>query len=72
MNDNLKLWNSVEKTNPGHTKGVKSGGRTMIAINAQQQLKNATKELLTWDALKKFCSCNVMLSTPKGFDVLDS
>ena len=42
--NNLELWNKVEKTNPRHTKNVKSGGRSLTAINAQQQIKNATSE----------------------------
>lgn len=42
-NENLVFWNSVEKTNPSHTKSVNSGGRNLTAINAQQQIKNATE-----------------------------
>jgi len=44
MNKNLELWNKVEKTNPKHTKSVSGAGRNLTAINAQQQLKNATSE----------------------------
>ncbi len=44
MKENLELWNKVEKTNPKHTKSVSGGGRKLTAINAQQQLKNATSE----------------------------
>ena len=31
------------KTNPKHTRQVKSGGRTFTAINATAQIKNATE-----------------------------
>ena len=41
---NLELWERVEKTNPKHTKSVSGAGRNLTAINAQQQLKNATSE----------------------------
>ena len=43
MSDNLKLWNSVEKTNPAHTKEV-TFGRSITAIDPYQQIKNATAE----------------------------
>ena len=42
--DNLEFWNSVEKTDPEHTKKVTAGGRSLTAINAQQQIKNATSK----------------------------
>lgn len=41
--NNLKLWERVEKTNPGHTKQVKLG-RAITAIDPYQQIKNATAE----------------------------
>lgn len=42
--DNLSFWLSVEKTDPKHTKKVKQGARQITAINAQQQIKNATEK----------------------------
>lgn len=42
MSDNLKLWESVEKTNPAHTKEV-TFGRKITAIDPYQQVKEATK-----------------------------
>ena len=42
--DHLELWNKVEKTDPSHTKSVSGAGRNLTAINAQQQMKNATSE----------------------------
>ena len=41
--DNLELWNSIEKTNPAHTKEV-NFGRKMTAIDPYQQVKNATEK----------------------------
>ena len=43
MSDNLKLWDSVEKTNPNHTKKV-TFGRAITAIDPYRQIKNATEE----------------------------
>jgi hypothetical protein len=40
--DTLELWNSVEKTDPKHTKEVKFG-RKFTAIDPYHQLKAATK-----------------------------
>ena len=40
---NLKLWDSVEKTNPNHTKKV-TFGRAITAIDPYHQIKNATKQ----------------------------
>jgi len=42
--DNLKLWNSVEKTNPAHTKSANVRGNKITAIAPQQQIKNATEQ----------------------------
>ncbi len=43
MSDNLKLWDSVEKTNPAHTKKV-TFGRAITAIDPYHQIKNATAQ----------------------------
>lgn len=40
--DYMKLWNSVEKTDPAHTKKVKFG-RGFTAIDPHSQVMNATK-----------------------------
>ena len=40
---NLKLWDSVEKTNPNHTKKV-TFGRAITAIDPYRQIKNATEK----------------------------
>lgn len=41
--DGLVLWNSVEKTNPSHTKEV-TFGRKITAIDPYHQIKNATEQ----------------------------
>lgn len=42
--DNLKLWHSVEKTNPNYTKKAKVGGNNITAISPQFQILNATEQ----------------------------
>jgi hypothetical protein len=42
-NSNLKLWESVEKTDPKETQKAKVGGRQITAIKPQYQRKQATK-----------------------------
>ena len=39
----MKLWESVEKTNPAHTKAV-TFGRKITAVDPYQQVKNATAQ----------------------------
>jgi len=43
MKDNMKIWKSVEKTNPKYTKEV-NFGRKFTSINAQYQLMCATEQ----------------------------
>ncbi len=42
--DNLKLWNSVEKTNPNYTKKAKVGGVNITAIAPQYQIMQVTEK----------------------------
>lgn len=42
-NENLKLWNAVEKTNPAHTKKLKLG-RSITAIDPYRQIQAATEK----------------------------
>lgn len=42
--DNLELWNSVEVTNPKHTKRIKVGAREFTAICPHYQRKLATEK----------------------------
>lgn len=43
-NNNLELWNKVEKTNPKYTKKAKVGGNNITAISPQFQIMNATEQ----------------------------
>lgn len=43
MSENMKLWDSVCKTDPKHTKKTKLGAMSITAIDPQYQRKNATK-----------------------------
>ena len=42
--NNLKLWNSVEKTNPKYTKKAKIGGMSITAIAPQYQIMMVTEQ----------------------------
>lgn len=42
--NNLKLWNSVEKTNPKYTKKAKVGGNQITSISPQYQIMNVTEQ----------------------------
>jgi len=42
--DNMKLWDSVCKTDPNHTKAAKIGGLSITAIAPQYQIQEATKQ----------------------------
>jgi hypothetical protein len=44
MNENLKLWNAVEKTNPKYTKKANVKGNNIISIAPQYQIKNVTEQ----------------------------
>ena len=41
--NNLDFWNTVEETDPNHTKVVAIGGRKFTAIDAYYQIKTATE-----------------------------
>ncbi len=41
---NLDLWDSVEKTDPKHTKSANVRGNKITAIAPQRQIKNATEK----------------------------
>lgn len=44
MNDNLKLWKEVEKTNPAYTKNANVGGNKITSISPQYQIMNVTEK----------------------------
>jgi len=43
-NNNLELWNKVEKTNPKYTKKAKIGGMGITAISPQYQIMMVTEQ----------------------------
>jgi hypothetical protein len=43
-NDNLELWNKVEKTNPKYTKKANVGGNQITSISPQYQIMNVTEQ----------------------------
>jgi hypothetical protein len=44
MEDNLKLWKSVEKTNPKYTKKANVQGNQITSISPQYQIMNVTEQ----------------------------
>lgn len=44
MNNNLELWNKVEKTNPKYTKKAKISGHEITAIAPQYQIMQVTEQ----------------------------
>jgi hypothetical protein len=44
MEDNLKLWKLVEKTNPKYTKKANVGGNQITSISPQYQIMNVTEQ----------------------------
>lgn len=88
MSDNLKLWNSVEKTNPKYTKNAKLSGRDITAISPQYQIMQVTEKFgvygrtwgfkniaLSYDLVEK-CNLVVFKATfffPSGeFEIINS
>jgi len=57
--DNLKLWESVEKTNPNYTKKANVKGNQITAIAPQYQLKNATEKFGVYGHTWGFKNINV-------------
>lgn len=69
--DNLELWNRVEKTDPKYTKEV-GYGRKFTSVNAQYQIKNATREWgfygSTWGI--KFIEYDIIRDLPNGEELV--
>lgn len=74
MNDNLKLWNSVEKTNPAYTKKAKVGGNNITAISPQFQILNATEQFGSYGKTWGFRNIELdysITNTPIVLNVVD-
>jgi hypothetical protein len=87
-NENLILWNKVEKTNPKYTKNAKLGGREITSIAPQYQIMQVTEQFgvygqtwgfkdisLSYDLVEK-CNLVVFKGTfffPNGeFEIINS
>lgn len=74
MKDNLKLWESVEKTNPKYTKKAKVGGNSITAISPQYQIMNATEKFGAYGSTWGFKNIEFdysITSTPVTLNVVD-
>ena len=74
VNNNLSLWNKVEKTNPKYTKKAKVGGNNITSISPQFQVMNATEQFGSYGS--KWGFRNIVLdysitNTPILLSVLD-
>jgi hypothetical protein len=74
MENNLELWNKVEKTNPKYTKKANVGGNNITSISPQYQIKNVTEQFgpygKTW-GFKKL-EFDYTLASEFGLVVLDA
>jgi hypothetical protein len=73
-NNNLELWNKVEKTNPKYTKKANVGGNNITSIAPQYQIKNVTEQFGTYGknwGFKKL-EFDYTLASEFGLVVLDA
>ena len=73
-NNNLQLWNKVEKTNPKYTKKAKVGGMNITAISPQFQVMNATEQFGSYGSKWGFKSIELdysITNTPIILSVTD-
>jgi hypothetical protein len=73
-NNNLQLWNKVEKTNPKYTKKAKVGGNNITAISPQFQVMNATEQFGSYGSKWGFKSIELdysITNTPIVLSVTD-
>ena len=59
MENNLKLWNKVEKTNPKYTKKANVKGNNIISIAPQFQIMNATEQFGVYGTTWGFRNMNI-------------
>tara|TARA_R110000851_G_scaffold42020_2_gene104874 strand:+ start:5898 stop:6719 length:822 start_codon:yes stop_codon:yes gene_type:complete len=74
MNENLKLWNKVEKTNPKYTKKAKVGGNQITSISPQFQILNATEQFGSYGEKWGFRNIEFdysITNTPINLNVVD-
>jgi len=73
-NNNLELWNKVEKTNPKYTKKANVGGNNITSIAPQYQIKNVTEQFGVYGKTWGFKQLNFdyTLSSEFGLVILDA
>lgn len=67
MEENLKLWHSVEKTNPKYTKNANVGGNKITSISPQFQIMNVTEKFGSYGSTWGFKNIELdysLVSTP--------
>lgn len=74
MNNNLELWNKVEKTNPKYTKKANVGGNNITSIAPQYQIKNVTEQFGIYGKTWGFKQLNFdyTLASEFGLVILDA
>ena len=70
MNNNLELWERVQKTDPKHTKKAKVSGMSITAVAPQYQIKNATREFGTYGVDWGFKSIELDYSLIDKYDLI--
>jgi hypothetical protein len=73
-NNNLELWNKVEKTNPKYTKKANVGGNNITSIAPQYQIKNVTEQFGIYGKTWGFKQLNFdyTLASEFGLVILDA
>ncbi len=69
--ENLKLWNSVEKTDPRFTKKVSYGKRSFTTIDAYYQIKTATSLWGSYGSCWGLKNIKISISNELGMCLLE-
>ena len=70
VNNNLSLWNKVEKTNPKYTKKAKVGGMSITAIAPQYQIMMVTEQFGTYGKTWGFKNIQLDYSLIEKYDMV--
>lgn len=69
-NNNLELWNKVEKTNPNYTKKAKVGGMSITAIAPQYQIMMVTEQFGVYGKTWGFKNIQLDYSLVEKYDMV--
>lgn len=69
-NNNLELWNKVQKTNPNYTKKAKVGGMTITAIAPQYQIMMVTEQFGVYGKTWGFKNVQLDYSLVEKYDMV--